>query len=929
VPVRAAVAEIPEPHPLAVTPAPSADLRFSCSAWSTDGGFDEPTTRRAPRVGDAIFGFKLVGELGRGAFARVFLAEQEALANRPVALKVTLKPTREAERLARLQHTNVVPVYSVHNEGTVQVICMPFLGRVTLADLIRAYRTENSPRSSGRKSTSARAARSTEVNSKSKLPKSDGKVGPQRAPTWTWQAEEAPPIVGDPVAVLQVLAQLADGLAHAHERGILHLDLKPANVLLADTGEPMLLDFNLSFDSANPARELVGGTMPYMAIEQLRDMRNRGKGEIDARTDLYALGAVAYELLTGQALFPTSSRGMRDIDAMIELRRKGPPSIRELNPEVTPAVEAIVRKLLAAEPADRYQSAAELRTDIERHLNDQPLKYAREASVRERFAKWRRRNPRLPLKLLAACLIGLTLGLGGVAQKRADANARHEAVMKAEGTHAALDVARLDLILPDDSTARQRGLKRAAELLASYGLPDDLDWKKRPEVRKLSAAERDALAGHLGELAMFLAHAKWQEALARPEAQRRELATEAWKLNATARACFPEGSAPPALDRQAAVIAPAAGETFTLPADAPKEPKGTRAEFLEAAFSFMNGQFQAAETLLKDIVKEHPNHGAAQFLLAYCREKKGNYDRALDRYDTAAALLPKDPRPAYQRGMLYTTTRKPEEAEAEFTKAIEFDDRHADAYRCRAMARYRLAVQNPDGDERRKKLLAGAEADLTAALARGASAVLVHYVRAKVRDALGDRAGAEKDRAAVKGVALKYEMDYLVRGWTRIDTDAKAALADFRTAAGINPRSLIALQNQAHVLAEQLKDNEGALVVCTKVAELYPEFAPALAGRAVVLARLGKRDDAIKEIERARLLSSDPTIIYQAASVYALTSKTNPKDRAKALKLLREAFNAGYRDLKGIASDTDLDPIRDDADFLLIRQSAEGLFAAK
>src|SRR5438270_420119 len=92
---------------------------------------------------------------------------------------------------------------------------------------------------------------------------------------------QAAPLIGDVPAALRVLAKLADGLAHAHSRGVLHLDLKPANVLLADSGEPMLLDFNLAFDAREPKREMVGGTVPYMAPEQLIDFRSRGKGHID------------------------------------------------------------------------------------------------------------------------------------------------------------------------------------------------------------------------------------------------------------------------------------------------------------------------------------------------------------------------------------------------------------------------------------------------------------------------------------------------------------------------------------------------------------------------------------------------------------------------------------------------------------------------
>ena len=120
----------PTAHALVNTPPPSRERKLSRSVF-TDTHADESGV--GLRVGDTFLGFTLVEELGQGAFARVFLAHQQSLAGRPVALKVTLRPTREAERLARLQHTNVVPVYSVHNAPPVQVICMPFRGRRTIA----------------------------------------------------------------------------------------------------------------------------------------------------------------------------------------------------------------------------------------------------------------------------------------------------------------------------------------------------------------------------------------------------------------------------------------------------------------------------------------------------------------------------------------------------------------------------------------------------------------------------------------------------------------------------------------------------------------------------------------------------------------------------------------------------------------------------
>lgn len=930
VPVRPATSAAPLQSP-ATTPPPAADLKFSSSSWSGDDEFLVPGTRRAPRVGDTISGFKLVGELGRGAFARVFLAEQQTLANRLVALKVTLRRTSEAERLARLQHTNIVPVYSVHDEGSAQVICMPYLGRVTIADLIRAYRADHPSRQTARKSTSARAGRTTTTDSGSRSKSSstsDSQSGSSRTPTWAWAAEEPPPIVGDPVAVLQALAQLTEGLSHAHERGILHLDLKPANVLLADTGEPMLLDFNLSYDALNPARELVGGTMPYMAIEQLLDMRARGNGVLDQRTDLYALGVMAFEMLTGTVLFPTSSKAMRDLDTVIAARRQDPPSIRKLNPAVTPAVEAIVRKLLSPEPADRYQTAEELRQDLQRQLSDQPLKYAREASLRERFGKWRRRNPGLPLRMLVACVIGLALGMGGVAYRRAEAAARVGAIEHARETHQALDTIRLDLILPDDSTARARGVKKATELLASYGLPGEADWQKRTDVQQLSEAERVELAGDLGELMILLAQAKWQEASARSESERRELVAEAWKLNTTARTCFAE--IPTVLDQQTATIAPAVGEEFVVAAGVAKEPASTREFFLDAVMSFTHGRYVSAIPSLDRVIAAQPNHAAAQFCLAFCRQQLGQYARAIERYDATRVLLPTDPRSAFQRGVIYRLTKKPKLAEEEFTKAIALNPDYADAYRYRALARYHLGTVKAKlkGHEKESAdLFAEAEADLNAAQERGTPVLYIHLIRARVRDTRGDRSGADRDRAAAKDAVAKTETDYVIRGWSRMEIDPKSALADFQKATELNPRSLIAFQNQAHILAEKLKDNAAALLVTTKLAQMYPEYAPAIAGQAVVLARLGRREEAHKEIERARQLSEDdPEIIYQAASVFSLTSAKHNEDQAKALALLRQSLSHGYADLRSMATDPDLDPIRETKEFHEIRRAAATIF---
>src|SRR5262249_31055135 len=149
-------------------------------------------------------------------------------------------------------------------------------------------------------------------------------------------------------AILQIGARLADGLAHAHARGIIHRDLKPANVLLSDDGQPMLLDFNLAADTKAPcqrAAALVGGTLPYMAPEQLEALRDgAGPRPADPRSDLYALGLILHELLTGVHPFPIRRGAVEEvIPLMAEDRRGAPPSTRPRNPHVTPAADSILR----------------------------------------------------------------------------------------------------------------------------------------------------------------------------------------------------------------------------------------------------------------------------------------------------------------------------------------------------------------------------------------------------------------------------------------------------------------------------------------------------------------------------------------------------------------------------------------------------------
>lgn len=849
------------------------------------------------RLGDKINGFTLVERLGQGTFARVFLAEQDALAGRRVVLKVTSRPTPEPDRLGRLQHPNVVPIHSVHRAAEQELICMPYLGRTTLADLLATHRRLNSP------------SHSTLLAPTGSRPRAAHRTRPAAARDIV-PRDPAPSPLADVRRVLRVLSDLAAGLDHAHRRGILHLDIKPANVLIADTGEPMLLDFNLAHDTTSKVRELVGGTIPYTAPEQLAEMISHEPGRLDERTDLYGLGALAYELLTSEQAFPTGLLSRAELKKYLDHGRKTVPSPRAKNPDVGPAVDSIVRKLLAPNPADRYQTALELKTDIDRHLAHLPLASAPNPSARERFVKWRRRNPWVPLRMALAALVGLGLAAGVTVYRQSAAERARDAVVRAWAARDGMAALRIDLTAPGDSPARERGRAAAEERLARYGLLDDAQWRDRREFAALPDHLKAELAGDLGELLLLLAHVRTLDARSAPLDERGAVARDALRLNQLAEGCFATGAVPPFLFDQRARLAAALGESAP-PAGA--EAKTARDHYLHSVGLIADGKYQAATHALERTIAGEPGHAAAHFALAYCRQQLGQYTRALERYDTAHALMPRDPRPVFNRGVVYGLQKKHPLAEAEFTLAIAIDPDHGESYRNRGVARL---IQ---------KKYEGAEADLTAALERNVSPLQVYPLRAHVRALRDDHRGAEQDRRAANEYEPKTEGDYLARGRARLRDDPAAALADFETAALLNPASLAALQNQAHVWSDHKRDTKRALELVTRAADLYPEYAPARAGRAVLLARLGQRDDAHKEAERALAVSADPLITYQLAGVFAQSSVTKPADADRAFALLRQAIRDGFADPRTLGADPDLTPIRSRPEFAALMNALKDI----
>jgi tetratricopeptide (TPR) repeat protein len=439
-----------------------------------------------PSAGERLGDFWLLAELGRGAHGRVFLASQRSLGDRPVVLKLAPADAREHLSLARLQHTHIVPLYSVQDHPALGVrgLCMPYFGGATLSQLLEALRPLPPARRTGQglldaldqaQAKSIAACRLLIADWNPHLPSAIGNRQFRRASYVQ--------------AVCWVGACLADALQYAHERGLVHLDLKPSNVLVAADGQPMLLDFHLAREPIRPdgAGPLcLGGTAGYMSPEQEAALLAVRQGlrvtrPVDGRSDVYSLGVLLHEALAG---IPPSAGA------------KATP-LNRANAQVSVGLADVIGKCLAAEPRDRYPHMAALAADLRRHLADLPLVGVRNRSLAERWAKWRRRRPYGAA--LAGMMLAVLTAAGAVA-----VGAVTYFTQRIDQARTALNDGRVQMARGDwegAAGALQRGLAVARGLPGQGDLADELERGLRQAEQGRTAANQAAAVRGLHQLA--------------------------------------------------------------------------------------------------------------------------------------------------------------------------------------------------------------------------------------------------------------------------------------------------------------------------------------------------------------------------------------------------------------------------------------------
>ena len=361
--------------------------------------------------------YEIIEELGRGGMGVVYRARQVSL-NRPVALKVILagqlasssevrRFRNEAEAAARLDHPNIVPIYEIGEHEGRHYFSMKFVEGASLAMRLRDLRMQKATRD-----------------------------------------------------LAQMFAQVARAVHYAHQRSILHRDLKPANIVLDDKGQPHLTDFGVAkiigSNDGLTRTQAIMGTPDYISPEVAS---GRSK-EVTTAADVFSLGAILYELLTGCPPFHEESTAAT-LQNVLNVEPRRP---QALEPTVPRDLETIALRCLEKDPTHRYSSAAEVADELERFARGETI-LARPANVPERVWRWARRKPVLA-SLVVALHVVFVIGLAGVMWQwwRAEAHVKNEARLRkiAESGMVRAELDEAETLLDTERTAR--GLAQLARL---------------------------------------------------------------------------------------------------------------------------------------------------------------------------------------------------------------------------------------------------------------------------------------------------------------------------------------------------------------------------------------------------------------------------------------------------------------------------------
>lgn len=523
--------------------------------------------------------YQILRVLGEGSMGRVYLAREEN-PPRDVALKLlrsALLPARfenrfrrEIELLGRLEHPGIARLYAAGSLDNLPYMAMEYVAGADLRSHASAL---------------------------------------------------------DAAGKLRLLAEIARGVHYAHTRGVVHRDLKPGNILVDGSGQPKILDFGVAHvmeDEDQTQMTVAGqvlGTLPYMAPEQL------GGGQVDPRSDVYALGCIAYELLSGALPHPGLSTSSL-MAAAETVRKQSPQRLSRLAPGCAGDIETIVHKALAFEPSQRYQSAAELAADIERFLAHQPIA-ARPPTVSYVVSLFVRRHK----ALAAGAALAVTAIIGGAAVSLSFALEARARLQEREAVNGFL----VQMLTAADPRHALGAKLTVLDVVNAASQQLDAD-------RALSPRAVAQLRRALGNTFVAVGSAEKGTAQLRSAQGLLENSgdeDERRSLELDIGAALKEGGK----DAEAKKLLEDLLAELGAPADAPGRQLRARVQIELADVHLRVGEPEAAETLLRSALEVLPADGSftllAQDRLAFALHLLGRYEEALTLSRSVAAELRK------------------------------------------------------------------------------------------------------------------------------------------------------------------------------------------------------------------------------------------------------------------------------------------------
>jgi tetratricopeptide (TPR) repeat protein/tRNA A-37 threonylcarbamoyl transferase component Bud32 len=656
-------------------------------------GPESPGRAPAPKVS----GYELLGRLGHGGMGVVYKARHVRL-DRVVALKMVLAGAHatpehlarfraESQAVAQLQHPNIVQIHEVGEQDGLPFFSLEYVGGGSLAQ----------------------------------------KIGGQPRPT-----REA-------AHMIETLARAVD---YAHRHGVVHRDLKPANILLTQDGVPKVTDFGLAkrleLDTTQTRTGTILGTPSYMAPEQARGDHK----ETGPLTDVYALGAILYELLTGRPPFAAATPSR----TILQVLNEEPVPPTRLRPDTPRDLETVCLKCLQKDPARRYPSSAELADDLHRLLADEPIR-ARPVGAVERTWRWCRRNPRTAGMvaaigvLLSVVAVSLAwVGVRASREREAVVQTRKSATERIDQAAAAvaagdyrrardlivwsdpfLDVSpalydvrdRREMLrtqvtvyaefkqLLDDArfacrfgsrAEKERGRKTCAQLLALY---DQIESQTGPATAGLPPLDSEQLQLFKEDaFEAFLVAALVEQELATDEPARREAANQAIKWLNRAETILPGTRA---LYVQRAACWGKLGNTEADQADLKRamsiEPASAvdlfwrgYVEHLRGEAALRKGDTKAAQDYFRKevaayaaFVQLRPDNFWGYFNWANCLTSLNDYDDGAIAFTNCIRIRPDFPWPYNNRGVVHHRKGRNEQAVQDCTTALDRNPNYVEA----------------------------------------------------------------------------------------------------------------------------------------------------------------------------------------------------------------------------------------------------------